>query len=165
MKKNWLFLSRAVLISVFVFLVLPYLNSGYEFVLSLVTTAEVPTSQAIKGLPYVSSPGLCPFFIFILSTPQLSIRRRIIAMLAGVAIFLGVDLLMTFVWVPYLQTPKPSLINMGGHYGYYVTAFYILPFLLWFVFAFRQIEELFRGAASVTQNNITRRAVTAVRPG
>jgi len=143
-KKNWRFLAKSFLISVLVFCALPYINSGYEFVLSLTMAAGIPTPQTISELPYISSPGLCPFFIFMLSTPNLSIKRRAIAMVVGVAVYLGLDLLMTLVWIPYIQTPKMTLMNMGGHYAYYVLAFYILPFLLWFAFAFRQIEELFK---------------------
>ena len=145
MKIDSRFLAKVLLVSIVVFVVLPYITSGYQFILSLVTTGEMPTKQSVEALRYVSSPGLCPFFIFILVTPNLSIKKRTAAMLSGVAVLLGVDLVMTLIWVPYLETPAPSLMNMGAHYAYYVLVYYLLPFLLWFVFAFRQVEGYFRG--------------------
>lgn len=140
MKKNWRFLAKAIAISVVVFAALPYIETCYQYALMYITS-----TQESKNLSYVSAPGLCPFFIFILATPKLSIRRRIIALLSGITIFLTLDLLMTLVWLPYFQTTRPSLRNMGSHYGWYVIAYYILPFVMWFGFAFRQIEEFFRG--------------------
>jgi hypothetical protein len=142
-KKNWLFLAKTIAISVGVFAVQPYIETCYLYALMYATN-----TPASENLPYVSAPGLCPFFIFILATPKLSTSRRIIALLSGITIFLALDLIMTLVWVPYFQTMRPSLRNMGSHYGYYVAAYYILPFLVWFGFAFRQIEEFFLGVTA-----------------
>jgi len=140
---DWKFATKVILTSVVVFLVLPYLTNGYEFALGHITG-----THALSELPYVSSQGLCPFLVFIFMTPRLGVMRRLIAVTSGLIGFFAIDLIMTLIWIPYLESPRPSLRNMGVHYGYYVVVYYVLPFLLWFVFAFRQIETLFKGKGS-----------------
>ena len=142
MKKNWQFIARVIFTSVAVFAALSYIETCYLYALMCAT--GIADS---KNLPYVSAPGLCPYLIFILVTPRLSWNRRCVAIIAGMVAFLALDLVMTWVWVPYFQTSRPSLRNMGSHYGYYVVAYYLFPFLIWFAFAFRQIESFFRGTS------------------
>jgi hypothetical protein len=120
--------------------------------LAFITSGQIPTLQAMSTLPYVGSKNLYTFFILILATPGLSIKKRIIGIVAAIALFLLIDLLMTFVWLPYFQNPEPSRTNEIVWYAWYISVRYILPFLLWFVFAFKQIEGLFRAAQPLEKN-------------
>jgi hypothetical protein len=99
----------------------------------------------LANLTYDGSSNLYTFLVLILGVPGLTIRKRSIAVVTGLALFLFTDYFMTVIWPLYLKTPRPSLANMAVPYGWLVTAHYLLPFLLWFTFAFREIEELFRG--------------------
>lgn len=148
MKRILPFLARLVVISLLLVPLLPALHYYYRFVLALVATASMPTTESMAALTYDASNNLYTFLVLILAIPGLAIRRRLVAVGAGVALFLFADLFMTAVWLPYLRTPRPSLANMAISYGWLVVAHYLLPFLLWFAFAFREIEKLFRGEAA-----------------
>lgn len=145
MKKILLYLARLVVISL---LFLPFLqkfHQAYKFVLALITTATIPTNEMMETLPFDGSNNLYTFLVLILATPGLKIKKRVIGIVTGIGLFLFTDFFMMAVWIPYLQTPQPSLANMAVSYGWLVIAHYLLPFLLWLAFAFRQIEELFKG--------------------
>jgi hypothetical protein len=144
-KKLLLFLARLLLISLLFVPVLPQLHQSYKFVLAFMTTATLPTNEMIASLPYVGSNNLYTFLVLILAIPGLGIKRRVVGIVTGIIMFLLTDFFMIAVWIPYLKTPRPSLSNLAVSYGWNVVAHHLLPFLLWFAFAFRQIERLFRG--------------------
>jgi hypothetical protein len=108
----------------------------------LSTTAAMPTSELTVNLPYDSSNNLYTFLVLLLAIPGMQIRKRTIGVVTGVALFLCTDFFMTAIWLPYLKTPRPSLANMAASYGWLVVAHYLLPFLLWIVLSYRQIEEM-----------------------
>jgi hypothetical protein len=148
-KKILPFLARLLVISLLFIPVLPYFHQSYKFVLALITTATMPTSAVMANLPYDGSNNLYTFLVLILAIPGMEIKKRVVGIVSGIALFLFTDFFMTAVWIPYLKTPSPSLANMAFAYGWLVVAHYLLPFLLWLAFAFRQIEGLFRSATSV----------------
>lgn len=145
MKKLLPFLARLIVISLLFVPILTPFHNVYKFVLSLITTATMPTNELMESLPYDGSNNLYTFLVLILAIPGLEIKKRIIGVVTGIAMFLFVDFFMTAVWIPYLKTPQPSLANMAVSYGWLVVAHYLLPFLLWLMFAFREIERLLRG--------------------
>ena len=149
MKKLLPFLVRLIVISLLFVPALPLFHQSYKFVLATITTATMATNEMMASLPYDGSNNLYTFLVLILATPGLPIRKRIIGIVTGIVMFLLADFLMIAIWLPYLKTPMPSLANMAVSYGWLVVAHYLLPFLLWFAFAFSQIEKLFRGATSV----------------
>lgn len=151
MKKILPFLARLLVISLLFIPLLSLFHQSYKFVLVLVTTATIPTSEMMASLPYDGSNNLYTFLVLILAIPGMEIKKRVIGIVTGIALFLFADFFMTAVWIPYLKTPRPSLANMAVSYGWLVVAHYMLPFLLWLAFAFRQIEVLFRGEISVEQ--------------
>jgi hypothetical protein len=148
-KKILPFLARLLVISLLFIPLLPLFHQSYKFVLAIITTATMPTSEMMDSLPYDGSNNLYTFFVLILAIPGMEIKKRLIGIVTGIALFLFTDFFMTAVWIPYLKTPSPSLANMAVAYGWLVVAHYLLPFLLWLAFAFRQIEGLFRSATSV----------------
>ena len=153
MKKILPFLARLLVISLLFIPLLPYFHQSYKFVLVLVTTASMPTSEMMANLPYDGSNNLYTFLVLILAIPGIEIKKRLIGVITGIALFLFADFFMAAVWIPYLKTPRPSLANMAVSYGWLVVAHYMLPFLLWLAFAFKEIEVLFRGATPVEQTN------------
>lgn len=142
MKKLLPFLARVGVLSLLSIPLLPLFQDGYRFVLGLVATAALPTEDVLASLRYDGSKNLFTFLILMLGIGGGAPRRRVIAILSGIGVFLLADFFMTVVW-PLLMTPRPSLANMAVSYGWLVVAHYLLPFLLWFAFAFREIEELF----------------------
>ena len=152
MKKILPFLARLVIISLLFVPVLPFFHQSYKFVLALTTTATMPTSEMMANLPYDGSNNLYTFLVLILAIPGMEIKKRLIGIVTGIGLFLFVDFFMIAIWIPYLKTPRLSLANMAVSYGWLVVAHYLLPFLLWLAFAFRQIERLFRGETSVEEH-------------
>jgi hypothetical protein len=151
-KKILPFLARLVVISLLFVPVLPFFHQSYKYVLALITTASLPTSAMMESLPYDGSNNLYTYLVLILAIPGIKIKKRIVAIVTGIALFLFADFFMTAIWIPYLKTPRLSLANMAVSYGWLVVAHYLLPFLLWLAFAFREIEGLFRGATNSGQN-------------
>ena len=142
MKKLLLFLARLIGISLLFVPVLPWLHQSYEYVMAAIVSATLPTSEMTIDLPYDSSGNLYTFLVLLLAIPGMEIRKRVVGAVTGFALFLFIDFFMTAVWLPYLSTPQPSLVNMAASYSWLVVAHYLLPFLLWIVLAFRQIEGM-----------------------
>jgi len=141
-KRLLPFLARLLGISLLFVPALPLLHQSYKYVLALVTNASMPTTEMMEAIPYDGSGNLYTFLVLILAIPGMAIRKRVIGVVTGIALFLFADYFMAAVWIPYLKTPRPSLANMAVSYGWLVVAHYLLPFLLWIVFGFRQIEEI-----------------------
>ena len=142
MKKLLLFLARLLVISLLFVPALPSLHQYYQFVLAVITTSAMPTKEVMKNLPYDGSNNLYTFLVLLLAIPGMEIKKRAIGVVTGIALFLFADFFMTAVWIPCLKTLQPSLANMAVSYGWLVVAHYLLPFLLWIVLAYRQIEEM-----------------------
>jgi hypothetical protein len=148
-KKQLLFLVRLIVISLLFMPALPLFQKTYKFVLVFLTTGSIPTDEMTKTLPYDGSSNLYIFIVLILAISGMETRKRMLGLFTGVALFLLSDFLMTTVWIHYLKAPRPSLTNMAVSYGWLVMTHYLLPFLLWFAFAFRQIEGLCRGVPAI----------------
>ncbi len=145
MKRLLHFLARLVGISLLFVPFLPYLRHAYRFALAFISTASMPTGEMMDALPYDGSNNLYTYLVLILGIPGMAYQKRIVGVVTGTALFLCADLFMTAIWPAYLKTPRPSLANMAVSYGWLVVVHYLLPFLLWFAFAFREIELVFRG--------------------
>ena len=64
------------------------------------------------------------------------------------SLFIIADYFMAGVWLPHLKPVRMTLGSMAVAYGYIVVVHYLLPFLLWFTFSFREIEKVLRGELS-----------------
>lgn len=148
MKRLLLFLARLIAVSLLFVPFLSFLKSTYRYVLGIFVTGSLPASELVDAIRYDSSNNLYTFLILILGIPKIPIRKRIVAIVTGVAIFLSIDFFMAVIWPNFLMTNRPSLANMAVSYAWLVTAHYLLPFLLWFVFAFKEIEHAFRGTGT-----------------
>ena len=114
----------------------------YKRVLTLLTTGEMLTTEMSNALNYDSAGSLYTFLILLLSIPGMEVRKRIIGVVVGITLFLCADSFMTAIWMPYLETHRQTIVSMAVSYGWVVVAHYLLPFLLWIVFAYRQIEAM-----------------------
>lgn len=148
MKKLLPFLVRLIIISLLFVPLLPLFRQSYQSVLTFFSAAAMPGGEPPVSLTYDSSNNLYTFLVLLLGIPGVALRKRIIGIVTGIGLFLFADFFMTAIWPLYLKTPRPSLANMAVSYGWLVLAHYLLPFLLWFAFAFREIELLFRGVAA-----------------
>lgn len=142
MKKLLLFLVRLLGISLLFLPALRLLHQSYKFVLVLVTTATMPTRDMMENLTYDASGNLYTFLVLLLAIPGMKIRKRIVGVVTGIVLFLCADSFMTAIWIPYLDTHRQNLAYMAVSYGWIVVAHYLLPFLLWIVLAYRQIEGM-----------------------
>lgn len=152
MKKLLLFLVRLIGISLLFVPLLPSLHRCYKFVLAFITNATMPTLEMMESLPYDGSGNLYTFLVLLLAIPGMELRKRVWGIVMGMALFLCADFFMAAVWIPYLKTPRPSLANMAVSYGWLVLAHYLLPFLLWIVLAYRQIEAMCRRPSGTPSN-------------
>ncbi len=145
MKRLLPFLLRLIVISLLFLPVLSPLHSAYKFVVRGLSNAALPAGMSVVELPYDGSGYLYTFLILILGVPGLSVKKRIIGVITGICLFVGADFFMAGVWLGYMKPEKMSLGSMAVEYGYIVFVHYLLPFLLWLAFAFREIEGLMRG--------------------
>ena len=142
MKKLLLFLARLLVISLLLVPALPLLHHSYKFFLVLVTTATMPTNEMMDALTYDASGSLYTFVVLLLAIPGMEIKKRTLGIVTGITLFLLTDSFMSAIWIPYLKTHRQTLAYMAVSYGWIVVAHYLLPFLLWIVLAYRQIEEM-----------------------
>lgn len=152
MKKILLFLAKLILFSVLLVPLLRWFDLGCRFLLVLVTSGGTPTTDAMKYAPYVSSVKLYPFFALILATPALTVQKRLFGISMAILLYLCMDLLMVLIFkgMPFLQVPSPTLPHILATNGWDMLGHWLLPFLLWFMFAHRQITEFARaGTATV----------------
>jgi hypothetical protein len=150
-KKLAPFLLRLVVISLLFVPLLPLFHRFYTSIQLFVSTAAIGSEGTLGSLPYDGFNNLYTFVVLILGIPGLAMKKRFIGIITGAGLFLFADFFMTVIWPTYLKTPRPSLANMAVSYGWLVVAHYLLPFLLWLAFAFRQIEVLFKGQLLVQE--------------
>jgi len=87
------------------------------------------------------------FFVLILATPRLSFTRKVTGIAVGLFLYLLIDRLMIPLWkvLPYTQKLGPVSAKAFYTNVYYMLMHWMLPFLLWIVIAYRQIEEMCKG--------------------
>jgi hypothetical protein len=100
--------------------------------------------RPLKQIAYVSSDALYPFFVLILATPGLGVKRRVISILVAILVALAIDFTMISVWgtYPFKQEPNPTLAHIWAGETWRMTTRWLLPILLWLVVAYRQIDRL-----------------------
>ena len=141
MKRPLLFLCKLLLISLVLIPVFNLFDYGYLHVI------QYANLTPLKQVAYVSSDALYPFFVLILATPGLSMKRRGIGIVVAISLALTIDLTMIHVWrtYPFKQELHPTLAHIWAGETWHMTMRWLLPILLWLVVAYRQVEELFKG--------------------
>lgn len=147
MKRLRNFLFRLFGISLLLVPVLSPLQKAYQQALAAVSSLLASAVLEMERLPYDGSGSAFTFLVLFLAIPEMEVKKRVGRAAFGITVFFGSDFFINAIW-PYLKTPQPSLLNMAVPYGWLVVAHYLLPFLLWFILAFRQIEGLCRHDAT-----------------
>jgi hypothetical protein len=140
-KRPLLFLAKLLLFSLLLMPVFYWFDKGYFF---LIKAAHL---RPLKQIAYVSSEALYPFFVLVLATPKLGIKKRVISIVAATVLAFMIDLTMIYVWgtFPFKQEPIPTLGHIWAGNSWQMVMHWLLPILFWMVIAYRQIEELFNG--------------------
>ncbi|MBJ6749133.1 hypothetical protein [Geomonas anaerohicana] len=137
MKTIMLFLGKLLLFSLLALPMVEWFDRAYQSILQL--------GVADTGdIPFMSAHLLYLFFVLVLATPRLGLRRRVIGIAIGLLLYLLIDRLMISVWkaLPYTQKPGPVPAKEFYTNVYYMVMHWMLPFLLWIVIAYRQIEVM-----------------------
>lgn len=142
MKVKLLFLLKLLVISLALFLCLGWIEKGYQIALLLVLSLLLPPDQSAVSLDYASYLRLIPFLALMLATPKITVPRRVVVILIGLAIFITIDIASILVWgsFPNSQSTASHLIFSQI---WKTTGQWILPFLLWFIAIYKDIGELF----------------------
>ncbi|UPU37855.1 hypothetical protein M1B72_09145 [Geomonas paludis] len=135
MKKILLFLAKILLFSLLMLLAIGWFEGVYRSILQ----AGVSDSSTI---PFAGSRAIVLFFALILATPGLTVKKRCAGILAAVLLYLLIDRLMVHLWgvLPYAQKPGAAAQAFYTQV-YYMFMRWLLPFLLWLLMAFREVEE------------------------
>lgn len=135
-----LFLGKLVLFSLLALPTVEWFASTYQGILLLGV-------RDIGDVPFVSARMLYLYFVLVLATPGISLRRRSLGIAGGLLLYLLMDRLMIPVWraLPYTQKPGPVAAKEFYKSVYYMLMHWLLPFFLWIVVGFRQIEEMCKG--------------------
>ena len=119
MNYKSLFLLKATAISIALFL------------------AHLAISANVANLgPFDKSLAVIPFVALMLATPIEPFISKIKLILFGLGVFLTVDLLLLFILANEGLIP----LKLAAHSLYLLLPF--LPFILWVIFAYRQVEPL-----------------------
>ena len=137
MKSILLFLSKLVLFSLLAIPTVDWFDKGYQGILQLGVSDT-------RDIPFMGAHMLYLLFVLILATPGLGLKRRVVGISAGILLYLLVDRLMIHIWkvLPYTQKPGPVPAKEFYTNVYYMFMHWMLPFLLWIVVAYRQIEGM-----------------------
>jgi hypothetical protein len=142
------FLSTLVLLSLLAYPTVSWFETAYRGILQL----GIADSASIH---YVGVRVFYPFLVLVLATPRLGLRRKAAGIAAGLFLYLLIDRLMIPVWkiLPYTQKPGPVAAKEFYTNVYYMIMTWMLPFLLWIVIAFRQIEQICNGDSQGVMND------------
>ena len=142
MKVKLLFLLKLLVISLVLFLLLGWIEKGYQITLLLILSLLLPPDQSAVSLDYASYLRIIPFLALMLATPLITIVRRVVIILIGLTIFVAIDVVSIMLWgsFPNSQSTASHLIFSQI---WKTTGQWILPFLLWFIAIYKDIGGLF----------------------
>jgi hypothetical protein len=130
--KKWLiFLGKFLLISIVLFASVAWVGRCYQAVLGFLAAPFLPASRHIV-LEYTSYLRIIPFLALMLATPGIAAVRRIPIILAGVALFLAIDLAAILAWGGF-PTRQSSAAHVVFTLVWQTVGQWILPFLLWLI--------------------------------
>ena len=142
MKVKLLFLLKLLIISLVLFLCLGWIEKGYQIILLLVLSLLLPPDQSAVSLDYASYLRLIPFLALMLATPRIAIAKRVAVILIGLIIFITIDIASILAWGSFPNSQSTTLHLIFSQI-WKTTGQWILPFLLWFIAAYKNMGELF----------------------
>ncbi|MDU0460701.1 MAG: hypothetical protein RW306_18380 [Geobacteraceae bacterium] len=156
MKKPILFFLKLILLSLLLLPVFAYFDAAYFYIISFAIL------KPLEQIDYVSSKSLYPFFILILATPGIGIKRSSLSILTAISLSLLIDLCMIYAWdtFPFSQANNPSNAHIWAGMSWHVFMNWILPILLWFVVAQKQIEQYLK--SHLVKNTVNNKDIVSV---
>lgn len=142
MKTKLLFLFKLLVISIVLFILLGWIEKGYQIVLLLLLSLLLPPDQGAVSLDYASYLRIIPFLALILATPRISVNRRVIVILIGLVIFIVIDIVSILVWGGFPNS-QSTVAHLLFSQIWKTTGQWVLPFLFWFIAVYKDIGELF----------------------
>lgn len=126
---------------------MPRLDFAFRYLQVLLTSHLHPDYALMSQLFFVSASKLIPFFLLILATPRLSALRRLAGIAVAVILYFSMDMAMVAMWrVPPFQVPAPTTMHIVSCFGWDMIGRWLIPYLLWFLMADRQIRQLLDSA-------------------
>ena len=142
MKLKLLFLLKLLVISLVLFVLLGWIEKGYQIILLLMLSLLLPHDQSVVSLDYASYLRIIPFLALMLATPRIRVTRRVIVILTGLAIFIMIDVASILAWGSYPNS-QSTAAHLIFSQIWKTTGQWILPFLFWFIAVYKEIGELF----------------------
>ncbi|QXE92399.1 hypothetical protein KP001_07715 [Geomonas subterranea] len=138
MKRVILFLGKILLFSLLLMPAVGWFEGIYQGVLQ----AGIATPRTI---PFAGGRAILLFFVLILATPDVTVKKRCAGIFGAILLYLLIDRLMIYLWgvLPYAQKPGAAAQAFYTQV-YYMFMHWLLPFLLWLLIAFREVEEVLR---------------------
>jgi hypothetical protein len=93
------------------------LHTAYKFVVVSISNAAIPAREVLQ---HDGSGYLYTFLILILGVPGLPIKKRVVAVITGICLFIFADYFMLGIWIPHLKPSRLTLASMAVTYGYVV---------------------------------------------
>lgn len=145
MSMRLTFLLKVLGLSALLYLSGDLVILGYNGVLLQLYRIFWPLSGSEFVLGYNSALRTIPFLALLLATPGFTWKRRLAWLVGGLLVFMVVDMASTATWgAP--PSRERLIATSKAHYTWSLiwdtTGHWLLPLLLWFMAAHRQVREV-----------------------
>lgn len=144
MKSKLLFLAKLAAVSLILTLVKDYAALAYQLPLYGLL---LPVRDSLTGLPYDSALRLIPLVALLLATPGASVKKRLLLLGAGMAIYLVMDTCSTLLWKgmpPRNAALAPSEAHITYSLFWEALGHWVLPISIWAAGMHREIADLLK---------------------
>lgn len=127
MQPKIRFLLKVLTFSLVLFVAWKPLAAIYGLLLEQILQVVYPRYWALtknESFPYLASLGLIPLAALLLATPRMSVRRKVVALLVGLAMCLALD-------ATIVRSGVAEANSLG--YGLYRSIKWLLPLVVWLV--------------------------------
>ncbi len=143
MKVKLLFLGKLLVISLFLFMFIEWIEKGYQGILRLVCSFLLSCAQHAVILDYSSCRNTIPFLTLMLATPRIKLTRRITIILIGLAVFIVIDIASILAWKSFPNPQTTTIAHLFFSQIWRTGGQWILPLLFWFLAVYKDMGELF----------------------
>lgn len=159
MKQKYIFLLRFLGLSLVLFIFRQPILNAYTSVLLFflnLLNSNYHVHSGLGGFIYSSSMTILAFVALILAMSIISTGKRARFLILGVIMFLVID----YLGVQYMIFPqgRPPLDEDSFLCEFYLSSKWILPFLLWIIMSYADIQALF-SAKKVSESSLDNEAV------
>ena len=144
MRIKLLILAKLAAVSLILTLIKDYAALVYQLPLYGLL---LPVRGSLTGLPYDSALRLIPLVALVLATPGASLKKRLVVLGAGMAIYLVMDICSTLVWKgmpPRNGALAPSETHITYSLIWETFGHWVLPISIWVAGMHREIADLLK---------------------